>query len=208
MPWEIFEGFDVLHQDHKSSCGLCCVGMAYSIYRTNDFLSEHYLIGQSGQIGTGGRDKYYKAAVDRVGARPTHLAVHFQNLGRSSVGTYGEHIAALAAHLGLQATHHSGTIGEMKQAMRRVREGTRLVIALVSWGHWVLVISRKRRWGRASIYTILDPLGAAVRNTGSTDYDNGIGGSGTFGDNQGSGWWVDITGANPLANKSVGVRVM
>lgn len=208
MPWIDKQGFSVLQQSQQSSCGLCCVGMAYNIYHKNDKLSEQYLVSLSGQIAKGGRDKYYKATVDRVGVQPTHLAIHFPNLGTTSVGTYGDHIASLANELGLHASHHTGTIMEMKQAMRRVKKGSRLVIALVSWGHWVLVVSRARRWGRASIYTILDPLGAAVQNTGSTNYDNGIGSNGTFGDNQSRGWWVDITGANPLANKSEGVKVM
>ena len=208
MAWIVSNGYNVLHQAQKSSCGLCCVGMAYSIFHTNDFLSEHYLVGKSGRIATGGRNQYHKATVDRVGVQATHLAVHFPNLGVASVGTYGDHIASLADSLGLTASYHSGTIMEMKQAMRRVNGSSRLVIALVSWGHWVLVKSRARRWGRASRYTVLDPLGNAVVNSGSTNYDNEIGNTGTFGDNHGTGWWVDITGARPLASKSSGVRVM
>ncbi len=204
MPWIPSQGLNVLKQKEERSCGLCCVGMANNIYHPNDFLSEQSLVTRSAQIGTGGRDRYYKAAVDMPGARPTQWAIEFPKLGRYSEGTFGDHITSVANSYGLQASNHTGTITEMKQAMRRVQEGRRLVIVLVSWGHWVLVKSRARRWGRASIYTILDPLGTAVRNTGSTDYDNEIGKQGTFGDKQSRGWWVNITGTKPVPKGTEG----
>jgi hypothetical protein len=144
--------------------------MAESLLRGQNYRPSEGDFTREGRSGD-----YSCAAQDRVGAKETALVPAQVSQQPPADGTAASHLRQVAVNRGLVATEHvHNHIANMKAAMRSVREGGPLMIALVQWlgrgAHWVLVVRRDTHVGRASTYTVLDPAGLVVRNCGSTRY--------------------------------------
>lgn len=154
-------------------------------------LQERHVVSMGLQIG--GVAEYDRATWDKAGYAWTPIvqAAYHQHgmLPHVGSGTYGRHLRdVLREGLRLDARYGQGGLAQAKAVMRQVSRN-RPMIVLVSWGHWVVVVSRRTRgWGSASDYTILDPAGHAVTNRGSTNYTAPYR-AGTF-----SGYWVTVHG--------------
>lgn len=174
MPWITNGGKAVLRQSQKQSCGYCCIGMILNLVDPHQPKnSESSLVAEGKRLDP---TAYDRAAMDRVGARPTPIihAAYEQHhkIPHWGSGTYGNHLAQVLRSYRINAKYHGGST--VKTAMRTVTAAQPLIV-LVNWkgggGHWVVVVSRsKRGLGKASDYTILDPGGHAVVNRGSTNY--------------------------------------
>jgi len=207
MGWVKDSGVWVLQQADEMSCGLCAVGMAL-FYFTSVQWQERELKDLSRRVqGADPTEKYSRSAKNISGAQPT-VGVQMGAIPDAiGDGTYGNHLAAMIAHEHLQATFGHGGVANVKAALRAVRRA-HLVIVRVEWangaGHWVLVTGRSTHLGRPSTYTIHDPAGCVVQNSGSTTY------TAPYATAQFSGYWVEVTGAirSLLANKRTGVKVM
>lgn len=212
MGWMKDGGVDILKQADEMSCGLCCVGMALHHFTSVQW-QESALKGLSRSVqGTDVTERYTKSAKNVAGAVPTvgvQMGEIADNVGD---GTYGNHLTAMLNKEHLQATFGTGSLANIKTAMRAV-DGTHLVIVRVDWngngGHWVLVKGRATHFGGQSTYTIHDPAGHLVQNNGSTTYTAPYGG-GTFNNVTDGAFWVEVTGtiASKLASKATGVKVM
>jgi hypothetical protein len=205
MAWMVDGGVDILRQADEMSCGLCAVGMALR-YFTGVTWSEAELRKLSREVqGAGHTEKYSRSAKDMPGAQAT-VGVQMGAIDdKVGDGTYGNHLAAMLNHEHLQATFKTGA--SVKAALRGINL-TRKVIVRVEWtngaGHWVFVTGRSTKFNKPSTYTIHDPVGHLVQNSGSTTYTAPYSG-GTF-----SGYWVEVTGniVSKLATKATGVKVM
>lgn len=207
MGWVMDSGVNVLQQADEMSCGLCCVGMALHYY-TDVLWQESELKALSREVrGTGHTEQYSRSAKDIPGAQPT-VGVQMGAIDDAvGDGTYGNHLAAMLNHEYIQADFGHGGIAAAKTALRGVNR-SHLVIVRVEWangaGHWVLVVDRDTHFGRPSTYTIHDPAGRVVQNSGSSIY------TAPYAVASFSGYWVAITGAirSRLATKKTGVKVM
>jgi hypothetical protein len=187
------KAYRVLQQDQAQSCGLCCIGMVLNLIDKRE-VSEVSLAARSRDLDPETADRpaaYQRATKDRVGfvkmvtakADPGlgvmgerrilsgHAAPDYGKRESLGKGTAASHLLKVLADYRVGAQKAVS----VKEAMRAVSPGRpSLVLVQITGGHhWVLVVNRETRYGRASIYTILDPFGLATTNTGSDTYTAG-----------------------------------
>ena len=135
----------------------------------------------------------WRGGADLAGAIPT-VGVQMGaiiSVGQGSYGDHLRHVLQKLLHEYCPINHvaepgvafHETKIGALKKKMRNVTE-TKPMIVRIEWsglgGHWVVVSSRnKRGLGKASDYTILDPIGNISKNRGSTNFHT-MSGNATF----------------------------
>ncbi len=197
MPWIREGSYNVLQQTHAQSCGLCCVGMILNL-KQGRMDAELSLAAMSRIIDPETEDHpaaYQRATRDRVGfvkmatavADPAMIKMgEYRILRGEDAQDYGARESlgkgTASSHLQKVLNAYGVTSSSPASVKEAIRAGTRTNPTIVQIEvpprpglphggcHWVLVVGRQTRWGRESIYTILDPSGFVTQNHGSVNY--------------------------------------
>lgn len=201
MPWGTDNGFNILTQEHVSSCGLCCCAMVQNLFDSDYKPSEQRLIAISSQIDSGG---YSRATRDIPGAQATFAVAAAKKKGvmvsreNYGDGTYANHLAdILRREFKLTANKFGGDNpdGGLKSYLQGASRTTPVIVR-IGWGakgdgggHWVVIVGRATRGlMKSSDYSVLDPLSKTVIvSRGSVSYKS------PHGDGLFTGWGVRIS---------------
>ncbi len=183
------EGRVLRQLSDTNSCGYCCVAMVVGLITGQELSLTTVLKVARNETGY----VNWRGGADLAGAIPT-VGVRMGEIASIGEGSYGHHLQHVLARLldeycpvnrvaAPGVTFHETKISALKKKMRNVSE-VKPMIVRIEWsgsgGHWVVVSGRKKRGlGKASDYTILDPIGNISKNRGSTNFHT-ISGNATF----------------------------
>ncbi len=188
---DVPEGRVLRQLNETNCCGYCCVAMVVRLITSQELSPETVLREARSQPGY----INWRGGADLSGAVPT-VAVQMGAIASVGEGSYGGHLQHVLRTLlneycpinhvtAPNVAFHETKLGELKKTMRKVKDKKPLIVR-IEWpapdlgGHWVVVSGRKTRgWGKASDYTILDPIGNISKNRGSTNFHT-VSGNATY----------------------------
>jgi hypothetical protein len=129
----------ILQQTRGPACGPCCVGMALKLLKGREL--------PYGTIFTDGQAQNVSGGWDHNGASTRWM--------KALLDSYQINATVKSTAPTIKEALRQSTLRTPRIAMVKLGSA---VSANLSGYHWVVFVSRQTRFGRASIYTIYDPL--------------------------------------------------